>query len=316
MSLPFVFPRKGTTKCQDRRLDECDQPTQHKRMGLIGRRKRRRRRKRNLSKRIFLWGNLLPQIGAFIESTRYTQSVLQTDFFNPPKPSKQPWLKANALGAKPPQRRTPERPNPRCHHEVQLLPAICSNLPSLPAHSSSFPGRSSNVPGLPECSSSLPWFQRIPSASQQVPAVSHGCQRVPTASENFQQPPMAASAFQQPLVAAHAVQPPPAATQPLQTTAIATGTQQQLCHLAAKIAAQPHSPVASSVVQPQGLGTGAATHDSAAIRDHLNSISGNSLVFKLFFPIECLQMQSTRLDVGQKGHSYRHVSGRRPNRPL
>ncbi|CAL9010521.1 unnamed protein product [Prunus brigantina] len=119
-------------------------------------------------------------------------------------------------------------------------------------------------------------FQQLPSEFQQPPMAASMFQQLPG---DFQQPPMAASAFQQlpggfqqPLVAAHAVQPPPAATQPLQTTAIATRKQQQLCHVAAEIAAQPCSPVASSVVQPQGLGAGAATHDSAATRDHLNAI--------------------------------------------
>ncbi|CAL8175713.1 unnamed protein product [Prunus armeniaca] len=40
-------------------------------------RRRRRRRKGNLSNRIFSWGNLYTQIGAFIESTSYTQRVLK-----------------------------------------------------------------------------------------------------------------------------------------------------------------------------------------------------------------------------------------------
>ncbi|CAL8167909.1 unnamed protein product [Prunus armeniaca] len=38
---------------------------------------RRRRRKRNISSRIFPWGNLYTKIGAFIESTSYTQRVLK-----------------------------------------------------------------------------------------------------------------------------------------------------------------------------------------------------------------------------------------------
>ncbi|CAB4262380.1 unnamed protein product [Prunus armeniaca] len=120
-------------------------------------------------------------------------------------------------------------------------------------------------------------FQQLPSEFQQPPMAASAFQQLPG---EFQQPPMAASAFQQlpsgfqqPLMAAHAVQPPLAATQPLQITAIATGTQQQLCYVAAEIAAHPRSPVASSVMQPQGLGAGAATHDSATIHDHLNAIS-------------------------------------------
>ncbi|CAL8151494.1 unnamed protein product [Prunus armeniaca] len=40
-------------------------------------RRRRRRRRGNLSNRIFSWGNLYKQIGAFIESTSYTQRVLK-----------------------------------------------------------------------------------------------------------------------------------------------------------------------------------------------------------------------------------------------
>ncbi|CAL9021200.1 unnamed protein product [Prunus brigantina] len=39
--------------------------------------RRRRRRKGNLCNRIFSWGNLYKQIGAFIESTSYTQRVLK-----------------------------------------------------------------------------------------------------------------------------------------------------------------------------------------------------------------------------------------------
>ncbi|CAL2271138.1 unnamed protein product [Prunus armeniaca] len=38
---------------------------------------RRRRRKGNISSRIFPWGNLYTQIGAFIKSTSYTQRVLK-----------------------------------------------------------------------------------------------------------------------------------------------------------------------------------------------------------------------------------------------
>ncbi|CAL2259786.1 unnamed protein product [Prunus armeniaca] len=40
-------------------------------------RRRRRRRKGNLSNRIFSWGNLYKQTGAFIESTSYIQRVLK-----------------------------------------------------------------------------------------------------------------------------------------------------------------------------------------------------------------------------------------------
>ncbi|CAL9017364.1 unnamed protein product [Prunus brigantina] len=81
--------------------------------------------------------------------------------------------------------------------------------------------------------------------------------------------------------------------QPLQTTAIATGKQQQLCHVAAEIATQPRSPVASSVMQPQSLGAGAATHDSASIHDHLNAISGHSLVLEQIHSLPPLQPHLT-----------------------
>ncbi|CAL2272006.1 unnamed protein product [Prunus armeniaca] len=154
-------------------------------------------------------------------------------------------------------------------------------------------------------------FQQRPGQFQQPPMAASAFQQLP---EDFQQPPMAASAFQQlpggfqqPLVAAHAVQPPPAATQPLQTNAIAIGTQQQLCHVAAEIAAQPHSPVASSVMQPQGLGAGAATHDSAAIRDHLNAISGHSLVLEQIHSLPPLQPHLTYAPVYTSNGTLAHL---------
>ncbi|CAL2270982.1 unnamed protein product [Prunus armeniaca] len=46
-------------------------------------------------------------------------------------------------------------------------------------------------------------------------------------------------------------------------------------------------------MQPQGLGAGAATHDSAAIHDHLNAISGYSLVLEEIHSLPPLQPHLT-----------------------
>ncbi|KAI5356461.1 hypothetical protein L3X38_009357 [Prunus dulcis] len=84
--------------------------------------------------------------------------------------------------------------------------------------------------------------------------------------------------------------------------------QQQLCHVAAEIAAQPRSLVASSVVQLQGLGAGAATHDSAAIRDHLNAISDHSLVLEQIHSLAPLQPHLTYALVYTSNGTLAHLS--------
>ncbi|KAI5333284.1 hypothetical protein L3X38_023415 [Prunus dulcis] len=145
---------------------------------------------------------------------------------------------------------------------LQQPPIAASTFQQLPSEIQQHPMAASAFQQLPGQFQQPPMaasaFQQLPSEFQQPSMAARAFQQLPG---DFQQPPRVAiafqqlpAAFQQPIVAAHAIQPPPAATQPLQTTAIATGTQQQLCRVAAEIAAQPRSPLASSVVQLQGLG--------------------------------------------------------------